>query len=76
MNVVEARNYNVNRVLKILDSREKGLSGSEAAARLEKYGYNEITERKPNQLLKLLKKFFEPVPLLLWMSTGPTGLLS
>ena len=41
-----------------------GLSDSEARARLEKYGYNELPEQKSNSLLKLLSYFWGPIP---WM---------
>ncbi len=41
-----------------------GLSGSEAKARLVKYGYNELPEEKTNPLLKFLSYFWGPIP---WM---------
>ncbi|MGA7811085.1 HAD-IC family P-type ATPase, partial [Bradyrhizobium sp.] len=41
-----------------------GLTSSEAQRRLERYGANEIPERRPNPILALLQKFWEPVP---WM---------
>jgi H+-transporting ATPase len=41
-----------------------GLSDSEAKARLEKYGYNELPEEKTNPLLKFLSYFWGPIP---WM---------
>ncbi len=42
----------------------RGLSGQEAAARLEKYGPNAIEEEKQSALLKFLGYFWGPIP---WM---------
>ena len=67
MNVGEARKYNSKQLLKLLNSSEEGLSSEEAASRLAKFGYNEVKAKKQNMPLKLLRKFFEPVPLLLWL---------
>jgi H+-transporting ATPase len=36
----------------------KGLAQSEIASRIEKYGYNEVPEKKPNTLLAFLSKFW------------------
>ena len=47
-----------------LSSRETGLSASEATGRLETYGYNEITEKHVNPLIKFLGYFWGPIP---WM---------
>ena len=41
-----------------------GLTTSEAQARLSKYGYNELPEKKTNSLLKFLSYFWGPIP---WM---------
>ncbi len=41
-----------------------GLTGEQAKARLAQYGFNEVSEPQPNVLLKLLGKFWAPVP---WM---------
>lgn len=51
-------------LLQRLSSSEKGLSASEADARLRQYGYNEIKEIKENPLLKFLSYFWGPIP---WM---------
>jgi H+-transporting ATPase len=47
-----------------LGTSSEGLSGSEAQARLAKYGYNELPEEKSNPLLKFLSYFWGPIP---WM---------
>src|SRR5579859_304467 len=42
-----------------------GLASIEAERRLEQYGPNEIPERRPHPAVKLLKKFWGPIPWLL-----------
>jgi H+-transporting ATPase len=49
---------------KRLETGAKGLSGDEAARRLETYGPNEIAEKRVNPLVKLLGYFWGPIP---WM---------
>ncbi|HUZ73401.1 MAG TPA: plasma-membrane proton-efflux P-type ATPase [Stellaceae bacterium] len=41
-----------------------GLSGAEAAKRLAEYGLNEIAEEQPHPIVRLLGKFWAPIP---WM---------
>ncbi len=41
-----------------------GLTQTEAKARLEKYGYNELPEKRENLILKFLSYFWGPIP---WM---------
>ncbi len=47
-----------------LGSGPDGLKDTEAKQRLERYGYNEISEKKPNVFLKFLTYFWGPIP---WM---------
>jgi len=47
-----------------LDSSPAGLSQTEAERRLADYGYNELTEKETNPLLKFLSYFWGPIP---WM---------
>lgn len=47
-----------------LDVSGKGLSRTEAEARLQKYGFNELPEEKVNPILKFLSYFWGPIP---WM---------
>ncbi|MHC5796432.1 plasma-membrane proton-efflux P-type ATPase [Lacisediminihabitans sp. FW035] len=47
-----------------LSSSAEGIGQDDAAARLIKYGPNEIAEKKTNQLLKFLGYFWGPIP---WM---------
>jgi H+-transporting ATPase len=47
-----------------LSSSQKGLPSAEAKERLQKYGYNEIQEKKVNPFKKFLGYFWSPIP---WM---------
>ncbi len=55
----------VENVLSDLNTNLKmGLDNSEAKSRLERYGYNEIPEKKVNPIIKFLSYFWGPIP---WM---------
>ena len=52
-------------VQKQLSSSADGLSKSEAQTRLEKYGYNELIEKKNSAILKFLSYFWGPIPIMI-----------
>ena len=52
------------KIFEQLGTSEKGLAGLEVKKRLEAYGYNEISEKRVNPLLKFLGYFWGPIP---WM---------
>ncbi len=52
---------------KTLGSSASGLSNREASKKLEKYGYNEIVERKKSPVVTFLKKLTGPIPIILWI---------
>ncbi len=54
----------LDQLLDRLGSSPDGLTEAVAEQRLIQYGPNELEERKPNQLLKLLTYFWGPIP---WM---------
>jgi H+-transporting ATPase len=63
-------------VLNLLKSSVNGLTDSEAATRLAKYGFNEIAEKKKSRILKFISKFYGPIPALLWIIMGLLYFLS
>jgi len=64
INTEKAKDTPVAELLEKLASSEKGLSAAEAKERLERYGPNEIVEKKVNPIVKLLGYFWGPIP---WM---------
>ena len=60
----QVREASAAELLTQLESSPHGLSAAEAQTRLEKYGYNEIAEKKTNPILKFLSYFWGPIP---WM---------
>ncbi len=60
----DARKASVADLMNNLSSNESGLSTSEAGARLQQYGPNEILEQKVNPLIKFLGYFWGTIP---WM---------
>jgi H+-transporting ATPase len=64
LKIEEAEEISINDLYDKLATNENGLSSSEALNRLEKYGPNEIPEKKESLLLKFLKNFWGPIP---WM---------
>jgi len=64
INIEEAKKISITDLFQKLSSNEKGLSASEAKARLQIYGSNEIPENKAHPLVKFLSYFWGPIP---WM---------
>jgi H+-transporting ATPase len=62
-------------VEKRLGSSPGGLSQAEAVKRLVQYGPNEIKDKQPNQLLKLLTYFWGPIPWMIEAAVILSGLL-
>jgi H+-transporting ATPase len=59
------QDLSVSALMKQLDTSTDGLVGNEAQQRLEKYGYNEIEEKKQSPLLKFLSYFWGPIPIMI-----------
>jgi H+-transporting ATPase len=60
----EAKEASLAELFKRLACGENGLSSTEAQARLQEYGANEIAEKTVNPLVKFLTYFWGPIP---WM---------
>ncbi|MCX9026410.1 MAG: plasma-membrane proton-efflux P-type ATPase [Candidatus Methanoperedens sp.] len=60
----EAKKSSINDLKQKLQSSENGISTQEAEKRLMRYGYNEISEKKINPIIKFLRYFWGPIP---WM---------
>ncbi len=60
----ELKKASVKELLQELSSGENGISSQEAEKRLLQYGYNEITEKKINPVIKFLRYLWGPIP---WM---------
>ncbi len=55
----------VTELIKRLDTSTNGLSHGEVPERLEKYGFNEIEEKRVNPFLKFLSYFWGPIPIMI-----------
>lgn len=64
ISIGEAENQSIEELLNDLSSSRTGISPSEAAARLQQFGANEIQETKVNPFIKFLNYFWGPIP---WM---------
>jgi H+-transporting ATPase len=52
-----------------------GLSQEEALARLDRYGYNELVEKKGNPLFKFLTYLWGPIPVMIMVAAALSGIL-
>jgi H+-transporting ATPase len=59
-----AEKNSIDKLLEKLSASKEGLSSSEAERRLQRYGPNELPEKKVNPILKFLSYFWGPIP---WM---------
>jgi H+-transporting ATPase len=60
---------------KRLNTTPEGLSASEAASRIQEYGYNEIEEKKVNPILNFLSYFWGPIPWMIMLAAILSGIL-
>ncbi len=64
INIKETKSLSINEIYHELSTNEQGLTTQDAANRLQKYGPNEIPEKKKSTLLRFLRNFWGPIP---WM---------
>ncbi|HOI13672.1 MAG TPA: plasma-membrane proton-efflux P-type ATPase [Methanoculleus sp.] len=60
----KARDMAIDDLYQALSSRREGLAQSEAANRIQRFGYNEIPEKEESPVKKFLRYFWGPIP---WM---------
>jgi H+-transporting ATPase len=71
----QVKDLTVDELLRQLQTSPEGLSQAEAANRLERYGYNELPEKKVNSLLKFLGYFWGPIPIMIIIAAVLSGAL-
>ena len=64
-NTSEYKELSIEDTLKILDSSTNGLTESEATHRTQKFGFNEVAEKRGNPVLAFLSRYWGPMPWLL-----------
>ncbi|MBI4767447.1 MAG: plasma-membrane proton-efflux P-type ATPase, partial [Deltaproteobacteria bacterium] len=74
-NTADYKKISLEAILKSLETSLDGLAESEAGKRLEKFGYNEIVEKKKNSFLEFLLRYWGPMPWLLELAMGLSFLL-
>jgi H+-transporting ATPase len=65
----------VEELLKRLQTSPEGLSKAEAGKRIERYGYNELPEKKENPFFKFLSYFWGPIPIMIIIAAALSGAL-
>ncbi len=75
LKIEEIKDLPANEILKKLDSSKEGLSSSEAENRINQYGYNELYEKKINPLIKFLSYFWGPIPWMIEIAAGISGII-
>jgi H+-transporting ATPase len=71
----QLKDFPLAEIQKQLSSSANGLSQAEAQKRIEKYGYNELQEKKGNPLLKFLSYFWGPIPIMIIIAAVLSGIL-
>jgi H+-transporting ATPase len=66
----EYKNISLKETYKFLETTSNGLSDSEVKIRLEKFGNNEIVEKKQNSFLEFLLRYWGSMPWLLEIAMG------
>ena len=64
-NTSEYREDSIENTLVNLNTSMKGLASSEASERAQRYGYNEVREKRKNQFLQFFRRYWGPMPWLL-----------
>ncbi|MFW9904200.1 MAG: plasma-membrane proton-efflux P-type ATPase [Candidatus Thorarchaeota archaeon] len=71
----EAKEIDLDELLKKLSTSKTGLSNSEAKKRVQQFGLNEIAEKKVNPLMKFLSNFWGPIPWMIEIAVILSGII-
>ncbi|MCX6168420.1 MAG: plasma-membrane proton-efflux P-type ATPase [Ignavibacteriales bacterium] len=69
-NTSEFKKISLEEMYKLLETTADGLSDSEVKIRLEKFGNNEIVEKKQSSFLEFILRYWGPMPWLLELAMG------
>ncbi|MEM0053913.1 MAG: plasma-membrane proton-efflux P-type ATPase [Nitrososphaeria archaeon] len=72
----EFKHLSIEETFKLLEASMHGLTEAEAKNRLEKFGYNEITEERKNPFKDFFKRYWGPMPWLLELAIILSCILS
>jgi H+-transporting ATPase len=64
-NASEYKEYSIEDTLVNLNTSMKGLASPEASDRIQRYGYNEVIEKRKNPFLQFFRRYWGPMPWLL-----------
>ncbi len=64
-NTSDYKEISLEETLRLLETTSDGLSDTEVSDRLQKFGYNEIAEKKRNPVFEFLLRYWGPMPWLL-----------
>jgi H+-transporting ATPase len=62
---VEYKQVTPEETIRLLETSMSGLTESEAEVRIQKFGYNEVVEKKRNPVIDFLSRYWGPMPWLL-----------
>ncbi|NOY96050.1 MAG: plasma-membrane proton-efflux P-type ATPase, partial [Chlorobi bacterium] len=65
LEISEIKKLSVEALFDKFSSTKEGLSGSSVKDRVEAYGFNEISEKKTNPIVKFLSYFWGPIPFMI-----------
>ena len=71
----EFKKMDIKTALELLKTSEKGISETDAAARVKEFGFNEVEQKKKSTVLAFLSWFWGPIPWFLEIAVAVTLLI-